>query len=51
MNGDVIIAPEYSQIDITGIYLYAKNDQGVTVYNTSGTQVNIDTNVAILKYI
>ena len=49
LNGDVIIAPEYSQIDITGIYLYAKNDQGVTVYNTSGTQVNIDTNVAILN--
>ena len=49
LDGNVIIPTEYSQIDITGIYLYAKNDQGVTVYNTSGTQANIDTNVAILN--
>ena len=49
LDGKVIIPTEYSQIDITGIYLYAKNDQGVTVYNTSGTQANIDTNVAILN--
>ena len=49
LEGSIIVPTEYSQIDITGIYLYAKNEQGVTVYNTSGTQANIDTNVAILN--
>ena len=49
LDGNVIVPAEYSQIDITGIYLYAQNNQGITVYNTSGTQANIDTNVAILN--
>ena len=49
LDGNIIVPTEYSQIDITGIYLYAKNAQGTTVYNTSGTQANIDTNVAILN--
>ena len=49
LEGNIIVPTEYSQIDITGIYLYAKNEQGVTVYNSDGTQANIDTNVAILN--
>ena len=48
-DGNVIVPTQYNQIDVTGIYLYAKNEQGVTVYNSNGTQVNIDTNVAILN--
>ena len=49
LNGNIIVPTEYDQIDITGIYLYAQNIQGITVYNSDGTQANIDTNVAILN--
>ena len=48
-EGKILVPTEYKQIDVTGIYLYAQNEQGTTVYNTEGTQVNIDTNVAILN--
>ncbi len=49
LDGKIIVPTEYSQIDITGIYLYAQNSQGITVYNTDGAQANIDTNIAILN--
>ena len=49
LDGKVIVPAEYNQIDITGIYLYAQNSQGVTVYNSDGTQANIDRNIAILN--
>ena len=49
LEGKIIVPPEYDQIDINGIYLYAKNNQGTTVYNSDGTQANIDVNIAILK--
>ena len=48
-DGKILVPTEYKQIDVTGIYLYAQNEQGTTVYNTEGTQVNIDTSVAILN--
>jgi len=49
LDGELIVPVEYNQIDITGIYLYAQNEQGITVYNNNGTQVNIDIDVAILN--
>lgn len=49
IEGKEIVPVEYNQIDITGIYLYAQNEQGVTVYNSNGTQANIDSNIAILE--
>ncbi len=49
IEGNIIIPVEYNEIDINGIYLYAQNEQGVTVYNKSGNQVNINANVAILN--
>lgn len=49
LEGKLIVPVQYKQIDITGIYLYAQNEQGTTVYNSNGTQVNIDANVAILN--
>ena len=49
LEGKLIVPVQYNQIDITGIYLYAQNEQGVTVYNSNGTQANIDTNVSILN--
>lgn len=49
LDGNIIIPVEYSQIDITGIYVYAKNDQGVTVFDTQGKQTNRNTNITILK--
>ena len=48
-DGKILVPTEYKQIDVTGIYLYAQNEQGTTVYNTEGTQVNIDTSDAILN--
>ena len=29
--------------------MYAKNNQGTVIYNTNGTEANIDTNIAILN--
>ena len=49
LEGQVIVPVEYEQIDITGIYLYARNEQGIIVYNSNGTEANIDTNIAILN--
>ena len=49
MNGQLIVPVNYNQIDITGIYLYAQDEQGVTVYNSNGQQANIDINIAILN--
>lgn len=48
LDGKIIVPVEYNQIDITGIYLYAQNDQGTTVYNGNGTEANVDPNIAIL---
>lgn len=49
LDGQIIVPTQYDQIDITGVYLYAKNEQGTTVYNSNGTEANIDTNIAILN--
>lgn len=49
LEGKLIVPVQYNQIDITGIYFYAQNEQGTTVYNNNGTQANIDANVAILN--
>lgn len=49
LEGKIIVPLQFNEIDITGIYLYARNEQGITVYNSNGTQVNIDPNVAILN--
>lgn len=49
LEGKVIVPVQYNQIDITGIYLYAQNEQGTTVYNSSGTEAKIDANIAILN--
>lgn len=49
LEGKVIVPVQYNQIDITGIYLYAQNEQGTTVYNSNGTQANIDANVSIIN--
>lgn len=49
LEGELIVPVQYNQIDITGIYLYAQNEQGTTVYNSNGTQANIDSNIAILN--
>lgn len=49
LEGNEIIPTKYEQIDITGIYIYAKNEQGITVYNSNGTEANIDKNIVILN--
>ncbi len=49
LEGKIIVPAEFKQINITGVYLYAENEQGVTVYNNNGTQANIDKNIAILN--
>ncbi len=49
LEGKIIVPVQYNQIDITGIYLYAQNEQGTTVYNSNGSQANVDTNIAIIN--
>jgi len=49
LDSEILVPVQYDQIDITGIYIYAKNSQGVTVYNSNGNQVNINSNIAIIN--
>lgn len=49
LEGNIIIPEQYNQIDIAGIYLYAKNGQETMVYNNNGTEANIDRNIEILN--
>ncbi len=49
LEGKLVIPVQYRQIDITGIYLYAENEQGTTVYNSDGTQASVDSHIAILN--
>ena len=48
-EGAIILPVEYSQIDITGDYLYAKKDQEVEVYNRDGTKADIEADTEILN--
>lgn len=49
LEGKIIVPTQYNQIDITGIYIYAQNEQGITIYNSNGTEANIDTNINIIN--
>ena len=49
INGSEIIPVQYNQISITGMYIYAENDQGTTVYTSTGEQAQINQNIAIVK--
>lgn len=49
LEGKIILPEEYDEIDITGIYVYAKKNGEVTVYNSNGEKVEIDKNIAILN--
>lgn len=49
LEGELVIPIQYNQIDITGIYLYAENEQGTTVYNRDGTQADVASHISILN--
>ena len=49
INGEEVIPVEYSQIDTTGIYIYAQGQDGGKVFNASGEEQNISSNVQILN--
>ena len=47
VNGKIIIDTKYAQIDITGVYLYAKEKQGdIKVFDKAGNAVEISANVS-----
>ena len=49
IDGDIIIPVEFTQIDSTGMYIYATTTGGETqVYKTDGTRANVDNNIYIL---
>lgn len=48
-DGNVIIPIQFNQIDITGIYLYARKGTVTEVYTREGQLTNRDNNIAILK--
>lgn len=48
-DGKLIVPVQYSQIDITGIYFYAQNEQGTTVYDNKGSETNMVASMAILN--
>lgn len=50
LEGKIIIPVEYKQIDNTGIYIYATNEDGTeNVYTKEGTEVQANSNIAILE--
>ena len=50
LDGEVIIPTEFTQIDSTGIYIYATDvDGNVKAYKEDGTPAEIDSNVYILN--
>lgn len=49
LDGKLIVPIQYNQIDITGIYIYAQDEQGTIVYDSNGTQANMGANVSILN--
>ena len=49
INGKEIMPVEYSQIDTTGIYIYAQNQEENKVFNSLGEEQNISSNIEILN--
>lgn len=49
LEGNIIVPIQYNQIDITGAYIYAENEQGTTVYNSKGVKADIDSKISILN--
>ena len=50
IEGEIKIPVEFSQINSTGIYIYATNTDGnVQVFDTNGTEVSADSNINILN--
>lgn len=49
LEGKVIVPVQYDQIDITGIYTYAQENEKLTVYDKNGNQKDIDTSTAVLN--
>ncbi len=50
IEGKSIIPIEYTQIDITGQHIYAKqNDNTVVVFNKDGSKSNLDSNISIIR--
>ena len=50
LDGKIIIPVEYKQIDSIGMYIYATNEDGTEkVYTKDGTEVQADSNIAILE--
>ena len=49
IEGKITIPIEYTQIDITGMYIYARNNEETTVYDINCNMANIDSNIAIIQ--
>ena len=50
LEGETIIPVEYTQIDSTGMYIYATSTNGeVQVYQKNGERANIESNISILE--
>ncbi len=48
-EGKVVVPLEYKQIDITGEYIYATNDENTKIFDSKGKETNISENVAIIN--
>lgn len=49
IEGNIIIPVEYSQIDITGKYIYAQKNNETKVFDAQGKTANIDSTTEILE--
>ena len=48
-NGTEILDVQYSEIQINGIYIYAKNNDEQIIFNEKGNKIELDPNVIIEK--
>lgn len=49
INGEEVIPVKYSQIDTTGIYIYVQGQDGNKVFDATGKEQNINSNIEILN--
>ena len=49
IEGKIIVPIQYTQIDVNGIYLYAKNNKETVIYNNKGDKADIDSDIVILE--
>ena len=49
IDGKILVPLEYKQIDITGEYIYATNDENTKIFDSNGKETNMSEDLAIIN--